>query len=1232
MKNKLHLLLWVILILSMISAQIFYTHKTHTYNPDSITERFQEHFSERESSAWNLLRQTTKDFKEKGDKVFEEIQWVKWANERFYNDGEVIFVSRGDSILFLSHNALPVHHYELPSYHYGIHKLHNGWYYILSEKYHDYQIWVTTLIKNEFRYKNRFLQNKFSDHYNTTPEFVDIADDSAKGEMIFNRKGDYAFSLVFPTEDHLYYVSGFYWFSAVIFYAIAIVLLLFLLIYNLNHAKGKMHVGIYIFLLLILFFGIRYLMFAFQIPNVFYEGDLFSASYYATSYILPSLGDLFLNVIFANLFIYLCFFHSEKLISTITQKRYLTRVWLGVFMGLTAFAAYYVIALLESLVINSNLQLDVNFIFSPDIYNLIGFLIIAGLFFAYYFLSKLFHEFLEKIAIQDNNWKYIVLGFYFLFVVLFYHIMEKNFLIWIILFSATMGDLFYPKVRSSKLSLSNMLLSFFLFAIVSTYALSIFNKEKEHARRESVALRIASEQDPIAEFLFYEIEDLLRNDYVLFEKVLEDPYDDARILQYLKREYFYDYWARYDIQLTSCAPGEVLYFKPYDEDFVCDLYFKYYIQNFGRPTLSDKFIYLDNNTGRNSYITAIPVRIEDKVLYTLYIEFESKFIPRDLGFPELLVDEQIDITRRLGDYSYAIYKNNMMTHKYGTFFYSIHSHVYESGDEIFHFFESDGYSHLMFQRDDETQIMVSRPGETLLGHIAPFSYLFIMFLVMVLMIWFTTSYLRNELTMLLNFKKRLQIAVIGIVLISVLAIGGASAWFIFNIYENKNESIINEKAHSILIEMENHLIEERYLDETYQAYLNQLLLSLSQVFFTDINLFHPQGNLLASSRPRVFDEGLISAFMHPLAFNELKVSAKSFLVHYEKIGNLQYNSAYVPLRNIEGMLIAYINLPYFAQESELRNEITFFLVAFINIYLLLLLLSVIIAFFISNHVTRPLQIIRDSISKLSIGKSNKKISWNRRDEIGQLIKEYNRMIDELAVSAELLAKSERESAWREMARQVAHEIKNPLTPMRLHVQYLQRAWKDNADNWDQRLDSFTKSMVEQIDNLTVIASEFSDFAKMPQANNEKIDLREFIPSVLDLYKGFENVNIHISMPNDQQPVFILVDRNQLLRVFNNLIKNAIQAYQKRETANIYILCQRDEGFVRLQIKDHGVGIPDELKKNIFQPYFTTKSSGMGLGLAMVKSIITSFDGHISFESNHGKGTSFIIRLPDKGWE
>jgi nitrogen fixation/metabolism regulation signal transduction histidine kinase len=265
------------------------------------------------------------------------------------------------------------------------------------------------------------------------------------------------------------------------------------------------------------------------------------------------------------------------------------------------------------------------------------------------------------------------------------------------------------------------------------------------------------------------------------------------------------------------------------------------------------------------------------------------------------------------------------------------------------------------------------------------------------------------------------------------------------------------------------------------------------------------------------------------------------------------------------------------------------------------------------------------MSQIRLGMVNEKITWKQHDEIGQLVSQYNRMTEELGRSAEMLAKSERESAWREMARQVAHEIKNPLTPMKLSAQYLEKAWNEKAPDWDQRLARFTKTMVEQIDALSVIASDFSDFAKMQAVVFAKTDMEEVIRFVLSLYR--DTTSIRYEFQTNVTGCFVSGDRSQLLRMFTNLLNNAVQAIGDRQDGIISIHIIKELNQLVVTISDNGCGIPSERADRIFQPDFTTKTSGMGLGLAIVKGIVEGMNGDITFTSVDQKGTTFSIKFP-----
>ncbi len=475
-----------------------------------------------------------------------------------------------------------------------------------------------------------------------------------------------------------------------------------------------------------------------------------------------------------------------------------------------------------------------------------------------------------------------------------------------------------------------------------------------------------------------------------------------------------------------------------------------------------------------------------------------------------------------------------------------------------------------------------------------------------------------------NFSNQLQITIISIIIISFFILGIITRANIIHLYNSKNRDNLSEKTFSVLTEIEHKLANVPAISDDLRGYVSELLYKFSVVFYTDINLFDVDGNLIASSRPQIFNQELLSGKINPAAYYQMTVNQSLLHIQNEKTGDQEYLSAYIPFRNNQDQIIAYLNLPYFAKQTELRKEIGDFLAAYINVYVLLIVLAIMATVLVSRLISRPLQLIREKLRQIGLGKPNEKIEWKRNDEIGYLVDEYNRMIDELARSAELLAQSERESAWREMAKQVAHEIKNPLTPMKLSVQYLQKTWDEKSPDWENHLKRFSRTIIEQIDSLSAIASEFSDFAKMPATHIEKTGLLEIINSAADLYQHHQ---VDITVQYTGEECYVPADKKQLLRAFNNLIQNAVQAVEKRENGWIRIDIAREEGNYRVCITDNGSGITEEQAVKIFSPSFTTKSSGTGLGLAMVKSILSTIGATIAFESRAGEGTTFFLRIP-----
>ncbi len=303
-----------------------------------------------------------------------------------------------------------------------------------------------------------------------------------------------------------------------------------------------------------------------------------------------------------------------------------------------------------------------------------------------------------------------------------------------------------------------------------------------------------------------------------------------------------------------------------------------------------------------------------------------------------------------------------------------------------------------------------------------------------------------------------------------------------------------------------------------------------------------------------------------------------------------------------------------------------FFMTLLNAYVFIFLIAIGIAVFMSKSIIGPVAQLSEKLKRIRLGKKNETIQWAIDDEVGELIRDYNAMVTKLDESAMLLAQTERDTAWREMAKQVAHEIKNPLTPMKLSIQYLQNsASRGEQVDLPAMIKRVSTTLIEQIDNLTNIATEFSSYAKMPQASNEVFVINDVLASVHDLFRKREDMDIQLQVPINDLDVF--ADKSQIIRVFNNIVKNAIQSIPKTRRGLIHIKLYLEDETIVISFEDNGVGIDEHMREKVFYPNFTTKSSGMGLGLAICSDIIQSFDGNIYFETEKGVGTKFFIELP-----
>jgi len=476
----------------------------------------------------------------------------------------------------------------------------------------------------------------------------------------------------------------------------------------------------------------------------------------------------------------------------------------------------------------------------------------------------------------------------------------------------------------------------------------------------------------------------------------------------------------------------------------------------------------------------------------------------------------------------------------------------------------------------------------------------------------------------LSLRSRIFLYMILLVVVASILIAAVTLFQYNEQSKDYHKQRLERKERQILSSMD-YVLEETTYERTPERLgliFKDKIYEIANNLNVDFNLYDLQGTLVKSSVPNIENDS-ISRRLSPEILNQLNFSVnKRFVEKNEALGG-NFQSSYIIFSDYNAKPLGILHVPYFDDDSFNQDELKQFLVRLGYAYFFMILVAVLFAYFVSRYITRSLKTISDKMNETRLEKRNKKIELKGASvEVSALVKSYNSMIDELEQSAVQLATSEREQAWREMAKQVAHEIKNPLTPMRLTVQSFQRKFDPNDPNIRQKVDEYTKTLIQQIDTMSSIASAFSNFAKMPAQKSEKLNVVKVVDLALDIFA--EN---YITFIPEQKEIVATFDRTQLIRVVTNLVKNAIQAIPKNKTPKIIVKVFSEANNVILTVEDNGNGIVDENTSKVFEPKFTTKTSGMGLGLPMIKNIIETYNGSITFVSIENEGTTFKVSFP-----
>ncbi len=1108
------------------------------------------------------------------------------------------YVLKNDSLLFWSNNVLDVKNDHFDS-------LQNKTYIELPNAFcitqhidnEEYILIALIPIKHNYSIESNLLVNDFAPNFNMD-KHVKIVRGSEKDKgAIFSTNNTYLFSLeksetiVFnETWAYLAFTAFFFFFMSV-FFAFA----------NFPSFHNKKTLKISHYLIAVLFMGIFLtVFFRLNIPSTLFESSLFSGREYTVNKTISSQVHLSIFSFYLLASIVLLFRYVRLRIAI--KSLFLRVAWQATFF------IYYLLAYFLAYSIILHIPISINTLFDTSFYSFCHHLILLtwglGAILLYLKVFSWMKSRKDIIEVLITNLCFVV-AFFFLS-----YSMSTEFRI-LFFASYTISFLFFLAGRK-KIDMITISLYMFVFTVIVTINLYVYEKKKREIQYktliENLGVYETLENTVITEALLEAISSEIQHDKNIAQ-LLSISNSSNDLSDYLNETYLNAFQNNYNIN-TKLVNSISAKKKNYDS----------LINEHGKQLENTNFYSLESPTDSMVYIGNFA--FSNNAL-NLYIEIYPSKRFRSYSFPNLLLTKEKEDVKSSLRIETAIYSNNKLVGWSNKINYPANTDWIPNNKSSWHSFKYQDKKHYVYKPDSNVIYVISELSDYSFTQYLFFGmYIFFMYTsVCWLLLWiFPLSNKRRWYQISLSSK--FQYVSFSLFIISFVGVFFVSSNFLRQKYKRTHIQNIESKKSYIQKSLQDIYYWNTELNSDLIKSLNFNLQELSYTFHTDIHVYDNNGDLIASSQPLLFSKHLTSKMISPYPF----FGNTKETTQYEQIGDLMYLASYSELFNGDYLPIGYISIPQYYSEEEIAAEIEDFLKFIIQIYIVIILISMILGFFIGKQLSAPLSLLEKEMRDMKIGHKSKKIIYRYNDEIKQLVDQYNQTVDELEKSAALLAQSERESAWRTMARQIAHEINNPLTPMKLSIQQLQRTKKKNDKSFDEYFEKSTKMLIEQIDSLSYIATSFQTFSRADDSKYQRVDIADRLYSALQLIPSEIN-KIQTTYSGAKSNVFVYANPEELVVVFNNLFKNAMQAIGEKENKKIDVLLEAQEKEVIIKVCDNGNGVSPEIIERLFVPNFTTKNSGMGLGLAITKRIIENARGRIAFENNENGGAIFIVTLP-----
>lgn len=1118
----------------------------------------------------------------------------------------------------------------------GFVQLNNGYY--VWRKYHYSNITTMALIPVKWNYSvtNEYLKNTFAIGNELENSFS--LTETENENSIRSKEGTFLFSFQqkLITNIPQNNIPG-----IVLRILGGLMVLLFIQVLATYFVMRRFYQGVAFLVLTVVL--LRTASYVLPLPVNFRQFELFDPSIYASNFVLRSLGDLLINsMLFLWIVLFIRHYMQEKFV-VIKIGNPVAKVFF-ILAGILMLLAATVINgnIIRSMVADSQISFDVVNFFTLNTYSVIGFLVLGCLSIGFFLFTQIIIYLLQPLfpkKIINLLLLIAITGLITLTINININgiVFELYLLLWLLIYLSLL-NIPYLYFFTSRIVSSKLIFWLFFFSISISILIISNNKTKEVEKRKNFAEALAAKADPSSERLMNIVLTDFRNEVMapLFSN-FNDPAKNRKIKDSLLSENFSGYLNKYDTRIFTFDANEKAL---YNQDSTTFNTLNTILNTQGKPTAQPDLYYYDISYDKFTYITKKDITDSaGSLLGHVFILASPKKYKTDALYPELFLKGYNNAIENSPIYSFAVYNKLQLVTSHNDYAFPLRITPKQVPVNDYDSRTKGGFTELWYKAGKDKVVIIAKDDNLFIESITLFSYLFCAFLIVTGLFWLLNSFIRSRLRWSkiqyywqLSIRNQVHSTIIFMSLLSFIVVGVATILFFIDRYYNNNRERLSRTIQVMQNEIRHSLSDLTAFDDVIKIYdpaykekMEQTIARISEVHAVDINLYDLEGNLKASSLPLPYNKGIVSNRMDPEAYYHMNKLKEIQFFKNETIGTLKYLSNYVPVIDETGAEYAYLNIPYFTSQSKLRQEIASFLVAIINLNAFIFLIAGLVALFITNRITRSFSFLSNKMKQVNLGQINEEIIWRRRDEIGELVIEYNKMVAKLDASAMALAKSEREGAWREMARQVAHEIKNPLTPMKLSLQYLQKAIDNNMGNVTELTKSVARTLVEQIDHLSQIAGEFSQFANIGNPKNEVFDLTESINMITSLHNTGEDFTIISEIA--EEPVNIFADKTHINRLFTNLLQNAIQAFPEGKKGTIEVKEQVNGSSVLVTVKDNGNGIPENMRSKIFTPNFTTKTSGTGLGLAMCKGIAEQSKGRIWFETKENEGTTFYVELP-----